>query len=73
PSLYLRYFEFYSNYMVKELDKESCQCGCNSNMFLCESCGFMYVDSNIAQQCEDYCNEHQSCSTDIAKHGVKCC
>lgn len=59
--------------MVKELDVESCKCGCDSNMYRCESCGFMYADSKIAQQCEDYCNEHASYSEEIIKHGIKCC
>ena len=59
--------------MVKELDVESCQCGCKSNMYQCEPCGFMYADPNIAQQCEDYCNKHQSCSAEIVKLGIKCC
>jgi len=54
--------------MVKELEKG------DQKLYLCEACGFEYIDSKIAQQCEDYCNKHQSCSTEIAKHAVsKCC
>jgi len=54
--------------MVKELEKE------DQTLYLCEACGFGYKDTLKAQQCEDYCNKHQSCSTEIAKHAVlKCC
>lgn len=42
----------------------------DQKLYLCESCGFGYKEYQIAQQCEDFCNKHQSCSTEIAKHAV---
>lgn len=53
--------------MVKEVQET------NQKLYLCEACGFTYKDSSKAQQCEDYCNSHQSCSRDITKHAVRCC
>jgi len=50
--------------MVKELSKA------NQKFYLCESCGFEYKDIQTAQQCENYCNEYNSCSIEIAKHAV---
>ncbi len=53
--------------MVKEITEQ------DQKLYLCDSCGFRYKDPKLAQQCEDYCNEHQSCSTEITKHAVRCC
>ena len=67
-TLYLKYFDICSDNMVKELEKGE------QKLYLCEACGFEYKDTLKAQQCEDYCNKHQSCSTEITKHAVsKCC
>lgn len=38
--------------------------------YQCEACGFEYKEIENAQKCESFCNEHNSCSTEIAKHAV---
>ncbi|MCA2003574.1 MAG: hypothetical protein QXG67_04090 [Candidatus Nitrosotenuis sp.] len=50
--------------MVKDVEKDS------QRFYLCEACGFGYKDAKTAKQCEDYCNEHQSCSREITKQAV---
>jgi hypothetical protein len=50
--------------MVKPLKKDE------QKFYLCEACGFGYTDAQTAQQCEDYCREHNSCSTEITKLAV---
>lgn len=50
--------------MVKELKKAE------KTFYLCEACGFGYKDMQIAKKCEDYCNEHNSCSIEFTKHAV---
>lgn len=50
--------------MVKELSKA------NQKFYVCEACGFGYKDIQTAQQCENYCSEHNSCSTEITKDAV---
>ncbi|MGQ0606419.1 MAG: thioredoxin family protein [Candidatus Nitrosotenuis sp.] len=42
----------------------------NQTLYQCEVCGFEYKEIENAQQCEIFCNEHNSCSTEIAKHAV---
>jgi hypothetical protein len=39
-------------------------------VFICDACGFGYSDAKIALQCEQFCNEHHSCSTDIIKKAI---
>ncbi len=39
-------------------------------LYQCEACGFEYKETENAQQCESFCNTHNSCSTEIAKHAV---
>ena len=53
--------------MVKQLTES------DQKLYLCDACGFRYKDPEIAQQCEDYCNKHQSCSREITKYAVRCC
>ncbi len=50
--------------MVKEVNTE------NKKLYVCEACGFGYNDIQTAKKCEDYCKEHNSCSTEITKHAV---
>lgn len=39
-------------------------------LYQCEACGFEYKEFENAQKCESFCKEHNSCSTEIAKHAV---
>lgn len=39
--------------------------------YTCESCGFGYLTETLAQQCEDYCTTHKSCSLEITRQAVK--
>lgn len=39
-------------------------------LYKCEACGFEYKEIENAQQCENFCREYNSCSTEIAKHAV---
>lgn len=50
--------------MVKKTDQK------DQTLYQCEACGFEYKEIENAQQCENFCNEHNSCSTEIAKHAV---
>lgn len=50
--------------MVKKVVQQS------QTLYQCESCGFEYKEIEKAQKCESFCNEHNSCSTEIAKHAV---
>ena len=50
--------------MVKRIieeDKDLCQC---------EECGMQYENKELAEKCEDWCKEHQSCNLEITKHAV---
>jgi|TARA_B100001971_G_C18250144_1_gene577510 rubrerythrin len=51
--------------MVKKITKN------NKEYYICEACGFAYEDKNTAQECEDYCKEHKSCSLEITKKAIK--
>lgn len=42
----------------------------NQMRYQCEACSFEYKEIENAQKCESFCNEHNSCSTEIAKHAV---
>ena len=50
--------------MVKETKKGG------KAYFVCEECGFAYGTENLAQECEDWCRKHHSCSLEITKHAV---
>jgi rubrerythrin len=39
-------------------------------VFLCEVCGFGYLDKETAQSCQDWCSSHHSCSIEITKKAV---
>jgi len=51
--------------MVKEITKNG------KTYYQCEICEFYYETSELAQQCEDFCRKHNSCSLEITKHAVK--
>jgi len=64
--------------MVKEVEKNTRKSeisGTNSigkkKYYQCESCGFFYVDKEIAQKCEDFCEKYKSCSIEITKHAIQ--
>ena len=50
--------------MVKEVEREE------KKYFQCEVCEFFYETRELAQKCEDFCNDHQACSVEITKHAV---
>ncbi len=39
-------------------------------MFVCPECGYMYREQNLADKCEAWCKEHNSCNLEITKHGI---
>ena len=39
--------------------------------FVCESCGFHYLDKEIAERCEIFCSTHNSCSPEITKNSIE--
>lgn len=51
--------------MVKDIEKE------DKKYYQCEECGFFYETRELAQKCEDFCREHNSCSLEITKHAIK--
>lgn len=40
-------------------------------VFKCMKCGWLYEDKEIAQKCEDWCHEHNSCNLEFVKHAIK--
>jgi len=51
--------------MVKETEFKG------KKAYVCESCGFHYLDKEKAEQCENYCSTHNQCSTEITKNSVE--
>ena len=51
--------------MVKEIKKG------NKNYYMCEECGFYYIDKSMAKKCQRWCKEHKSCNLEITSHAVK--
>ena len=51
--------------MVKELTKDG------KTYYQCEICEFYYDKRELAQKCQDWCKEHNSCNLEITKHAVK--
>ncbi len=51
--------------MVKEMKKDEVY------LHICEACGFAYKEKELAQKCENWCKERNSCSMEITKHAVK--
>jgi len=42
----------------------------NKEFFMCEACDMYYLDKEIAQKCEDFCNRYHACDTELIKHAV---
>ena len=51
--------------MVKEEKRN------NQTVYLCEECGFAFLDKDWAEKCEAFCKEHKSCSLEITEHALK--
>lgn len=51
--------------MVKEEVKKG------KTYFRCEDCGFFYETRELAQKCQNFCEEHKSCSLEITKHAIQ--
>ncbi len=41
------------------------------DIFTCESCHFGYATKLLAEQCEQFCQKHHSCSLEITQQAVK--
>lgn len=39
-------------------------------MFACSKCGYLYKEEGWADKCEAWCKEHDSCNSEIIKHGI---
>jgi hypothetical protein len=50
--------------MVSEVQRKG------DTVYLCEFCGFGYADLETAEQCEEYCDTHGSCSLEITKKAI---
>ncbi|MBS3054639.1 MAG: hypothetical protein J4431_03830 [Candidatus Aenigmarchaeota archaeon] len=37
---------------------------------VCQECGLGYRESQWAEKCENWCEEHHSCSIEITKHAI---
>jgi len=42
-----------------------------NKFFICEACGFAYKSKEHAKECEEWCNQHQSCNLEITKFATK--
>ena len=51
--------------MVKEIAHKE------KKYFQCNICKFYYKMRALAQECESFCNKHNSCSLEITKYAVK--
>jgi len=50
--------------MVKELSKDG------ETFYICEACGFAYKEKRLAEKCQQWCAEHQSCNLEITQYAV---
>jgi hypothetical protein len=41
-----------------------------NTVYLCELCGYGYRSLEMAEECEEYCDTHESYSLDIHKHAT---
>ena len=39
--------------------------------YKCKECGLHYENKEIAEKCETWCRENQSCNLDITKHSLE--
>ncbi len=40
------------------------------HVYVCDECGLGYETSRLANACQAYCSENQSCSLKITRHAV---
>ncbi len=38
--------------------------------YQCKDCGMFYKTKELAEACEKWCTEHQSCNLEIIKQGI---
>ena len=50
--------------MVKELRKG------DVTLYVCEAYGFAYKEKGLAEKCQQWCEQHQSCNLEITQHGI---
>jgi len=50
--------------MVKEMRKNG------KTLYICEECGFAYKEKELAEKCQQWCEEHNSCNLEITKYAV---
>lgn len=43
----------------------------NKILYVCKECGLKYEQKEIAEKCEAWCKEHQSCNLEIIKYAAK--
>lgn len=43
----------------------------NKILYQCPACGLQYEEKEIAEKCQSWCQQHNSCHLDIIKHAVK--
>mgnify|MGYP001610396498 CR=1 FL=1 len=51
--------------MVVEIDKR------RMKLFQCETCKMNYMEKTMAEKCEAWCKEHNSCNLEITNHAIK--
>lgn len=39
-------------------------------LFVCSECGYQYKEKKLAQDCQKWCREHDSCNLEIIKYGI---
>ncbi len=39
-------------------------------VYVCEECNFAYTEKEQAKECEEFCKQHKSCSTEITKNSI---
>lgn len=50
--------------MVNEIERKV------GTVYLCELCGFGYQDLDTAERCEQYCDIHGGCSSEITRKAI---
>lgn len=50
--------------MVKELRKD------RQTLYVCASCGFAYKEKELAEKCQQWCEQNQSCNLEITQYAV---
>ena len=51
--------------MVREFEQEG------KPVFQCTECGFIYSDRDVAEKCQDYCENNGEPNPEITKHSLK--